>query len=202
MSEPVRVRQRRLIGENSRFHIYFDDVEDRSGRRVEDFLSVTPKGVDARRIGGVAVLPVHEGRIGLMRIYRHTLGRWGYEIVKGFMEPGEDPMVAARREYEEEARLSASTAIWVPLGTTAPDSSVIEALVLLYAAIGAGAAAMLPSTDDLAAAELEWLDWSKILDMSADGDLIDAVSLVCLFRAAHTIGPWSESWRKISNPGG
>ena len=201
MSEPVRLRQRKLIAENSRFHIYFDDVEDQFGRRVEDFLSVTPKGIDAERLGGVAVLPVHEGKIGLMRTYRHTLGRWGYEIVKGFSEPGEDPIAAARREYEEEARLSASAAIWVPLGAAAPDSSIIEAIVLLYAAIGAEVPARPSSTDDLGAPELEWLDWSKILEMTADGDLIDAVSLVCLFRAAHKIGPWSDSWRKISNPG-
>jgi len=192
MSEPVRVRGRRLIAENSRFHVYFDDVEDRSGRRVEDFLSVRPKGVDARRIGGVAVLPVNDRKIGLMRTYRHTLGRWGYEIVKGFMEPGEDPVAAARREYEEEARLSASAATWVPLGMAAPDSSVIEAIVLLYAAVGAARAPDLATSDDLAAPELEWLDWPKILDIATDSDLIDAVSLVCLFRAAHRLGPWSR----------
>lgn len=191
MSEPVRVRQRKRIAENSRFLVHFDDVEDQSGRRVADFLRVTPKGIDSQRIGGVAVLPVNEGRIGLMRTYRHTLGRWGYEIVKGFMEPGEDPVRAAKREYEEEAHLDASSAIWVPLGAAAPDSSVIEAIVLLYAAIGAGVPPTLPHTDDLGAPALEWLDWSKILDIKTDGDLIDAVSLVCLFRAAHTIGPWS-----------
>lgn len=55
---------------------------------------------------GVVVLGVTEsGALRLSRQYRHPLGRWIFDLPGGAAEPGEDPMAAARREYEEEIGL-------------------------------------------------------------------------------------------------
>lgn len=43
-----------------------------------------------------------EQRLLLVRQYRHSIGDWMLEIPAGRLEQGEDPLVAARRELEEE----------------------------------------------------------------------------------------------------
>ena len=42
------------------------------------------------------------GEIILTRQYRHPVGRVIYELPAGRLEPGEDPLMGARREFEEE----------------------------------------------------------------------------------------------------
>lgn len=55
---------------------------------------------------GVGVLGVTEsGALRLSRQYRHPLGRWIFDLPGGAAEPGEDPMLAAMREFEEEIGL-------------------------------------------------------------------------------------------------
>jgi ADP-ribose pyrophosphatase len=53
--------------------------------------------------GSVVVLPVlPDGRILLIRQYRHATRRFLWELVAGRMEPGETPRQAAARELIEE----------------------------------------------------------------------------------------------------
>lgn len=51
----------------------------------------------------VTVLPVHsDGKISLVRQYRHAVDEDLYEIPAGLIEPGEDPTETAVRELQEE----------------------------------------------------------------------------------------------------
>lgn len=43
-----------------------------------------------------------EGNIILTRQYRHPVGKVIYDLPAGHLEPGEDPLAGARREFEEE----------------------------------------------------------------------------------------------------
>lgn len=53
--------------------------------------------------GSVVILPVlPDGRILMVRQYRHTFGGFMLELVAGRIEPGEKPLVAAKRELAEE----------------------------------------------------------------------------------------------------
>src|SRR6266481_4721789 len=53
--------------------------------------------------GSVVVLPVlPDGRILLIRQYRHATRQYLWELVAGRMDPGETPKVAAARELIEE----------------------------------------------------------------------------------------------------
>src|SRR5690242_9257180 len=67
-----------------------------------------PGGVRATREvithpGSVVVLPVlPDGRILLIRQYRHATRQYLWELVAGRMDPGETPKVAAARELIEE----------------------------------------------------------------------------------------------------
>ncbi len=44
----------------------------------------------------------NEGCIILTRQYRHPIGKVIYDLPAGHLEPGEDPIQGARREFEEE----------------------------------------------------------------------------------------------------
>ena len=67
-----------------------------------------PNGLEAMREivvhpGSVVVLPVlSDGRIVLIRQYRHAAGQFLWELVAGHKEPGEDPLKGAHRELQEE----------------------------------------------------------------------------------------------------
>jgi ADP-ribose pyrophosphatase len=53
--------------------------------------------------GSVVVLPIFkDGRVLLIRQYRHSVGEFLWELVAGRKEPNESPVAAARRELIEE----------------------------------------------------------------------------------------------------
>src|SRR5512142_2990126 len=98
----VRIVSRRLIGENSRFHVFFEHVADGQGHEVPDYLVVAPKRQSGNMVTGVAILPVIDGKIGLVRIYRPAIRDWSWEIPHGFVEEGEEAHASAIRELVEE----------------------------------------------------------------------------------------------------
>ena len=58
--------------------------------------------------GAVAVAALDaQGRLALVRQYRHAAGDWLVEIPAGRVEEGEDRLAAAKRELEEETGLRA-----------------------------------------------------------------------------------------------
>jgi len=60
--------------------------------------------------GAVAIVPVvDEEHVCLIRNYRLAVGSWLLEIPAGTLEPGEEPIVTARRELAEETGYRAET---------------------------------------------------------------------------------------------
>jgi ADP-ribose pyrophosphatase len=60
--------------------------------------------------GSVVVIPhLPDGRLILVRQYRHAVQETLWELVAGGMEPGETPRQSARRELREEAGYHART---------------------------------------------------------------------------------------------
>ncbi len=63
-----------------------------------------------RHPGAAAVVPVKDdGTIVLIRQFRHAAGGFIYEIPAGTLHQGEEPLVCAARELEEEIGYRAST---------------------------------------------------------------------------------------------
>jgi ADP-ribose pyrophosphatase len=67
-----------------------------------------PSGIEATREivvhpGSVVVLPVFpDGRVLLIRQYRHAAGQYLWELVAGHKEPNETAVQGAKRELQEE----------------------------------------------------------------------------------------------------
>ena len=98
---------------------YIPDVLDRREEFTGKFLRLVvdrlhfPSGIKKTReivlhAGVVGILPVlADGRILLVRQYRHPVGRFLWEIPAGLIDPGEDPLVSAKRELREETGYTA-----------------------------------------------------------------------------------------------
>ncbi|MSO92758.1 MAG: NUDIX hydrolase [Rhodospirillales bacterium] len=132
---PVSVRGRRLLGENRVWNVYLDHIVGESGAAIEDYLVVEPKGLGATGIGGVAILPIWEGDIVLLKAYRHPVRLYTWELARGFLDPGEEPAAAALREMEEETGLTCAPADIRPLGYVLPESSTIAGKEAVFVAL-------------------------------------------------------------------
>jgi ADP-ribose pyrophosphatase len=99
-SDSPRTRQAKILSsttiyEGPVFGIRRDEVIEPSGVRAIREVITHP--------GSVVVLPVlPDGRILLIRQYRHATRQYLWELVAGRVDPGETPKVAAARELKEE----------------------------------------------------------------------------------------------------
>jgi ADP-ribose pyrophosphatase len=106
----------RRVHRGAQFELWTESVDLPNGRRVELDLLPHP--------GASAVVPfLDDGRVLMIRQYRHSIGGELMEIPAGKLDPGEAPEDCARRELEEEtgyraARLEKLGAIWTSPGFT------------------------------------------------------------------------------------
>lgn len=88
----------RLVYEGRIFDVTVDRVRLPHGREAD--LEIV------RHDGSVVLMPVaDDGRLLLVRQYRHAAGRFLWELPAGSLEKGEDPDAAAARECQEELGL-------------------------------------------------------------------------------------------------
>jgi ADP-ribose pyrophosphatase len=130
-----------------------------------------------RHPGASAVVPVRDdGRLILIRQYRHAAGGFIYEIPAGKLNPGEDPRDCARRELEEEIGYRASAL--EPLLSIFTTPGFTDERIHLFVARG-----LAPGTQALDADEiLELVDVSLegALAWIADGTIRDGKTIIAL----------------------
>lgn len=177
----IALLSRSLVFENTVFSVFADHIVDNSGHQVERYLSVLPKCLVDDTIAGVAVIPVANDRIGLIRIFRHPVGRWSWEAVKGHVEPDEEVQAAAVRELQEEAGFSVLPETLLDLGFTAPEAGVIKARTRLFAVEVVQSAAKAVE-GELGHGEMVFYSRGELEALIADGEIEDASTLVLLFK--------------------
>lgn len=96
------------------FYIVRDAVEFPDGARRTHARAINRVG------NGAAGLPVIDGRIVLVRHFRHAVRRWMLEIPRGGIEPGRSAEETARAEISEEmgGRVRRLTALGFLYGTS------------------------------------------------------------------------------------
>ncbi|MFC4245026.1 NUDIX domain-containing protein [Gryllotalpicola reticulitermitis] len=115
--------------------------------------------------GAVAILALDdEGRVLLIRQYRHPVRHREWEIPAGLLDvEGESPLVAAQRELAEEADLTAGD--WNVLAEihTSPGGS--SEAIRIYLARGlAPTATPYARTDEEADIETRWVPLEEVID--------------------------------------
>ncbi len=178
---PITLLARREVCRNSVFTVYFDHIRDAAGNEVTDFLSVVPHHRTADGVTGVAVLPVLENKIGLIRIYRHPIGGYCWEIARGFVDRAETPAAAALRELVEETGLVAPVASLRDLGTLAPEPGVLAARVKLFAAEGCTRGNTEPG-GEMGHREMKFFTRQELLGLADSGEIMDPCTLVCCYK--------------------
>jgi len=101
-------------------------------RRPSGDLGTYIRLVPAGNAAGVVILPIHNGRVVLVRHFRHATRNWQWELPRGFGLPGTDPADDARRELRDEIGVEAAKLH--ELGTIYPDTGMTAAAVRLFLA--------------------------------------------------------------------
>lgn len=182
---PVTLRQRRLGGQNSKWDVFWDDISGEDGSTVDNYLVIAPRARSSTNVGGVTVLPVMtDGRIGLVRMYRHPLELEAWEAPRGFLDPGEtDYAAAALRELVEEAGLVTTREKTIPVGTFAQEASTIIAMAALFVALDCEAGDR-PKHVEPGLGDLAFFTLDEALALADSGEIQDSATLITLYRYA------------------
>ncbi|QBJ94692.1 NUDIX hydrolase [Rhodococcus sp. ABRD24] len=148
----------------------------------------------------VAVLDDDE-RLVLIRQYRHALGRRLWELPAGLLdEPGEAPLVAARRELAEETGLAADR--WSLLVDVALSPGFTDESVRVFLAEGLRDVGRPAAHDEEADLEIARVPLADAVVMALRGEIVNAtaVSGILALAAARSGGvvlrpteaPWPD----------
>jgi ADP-ribose pyrophosphatase len=135
--------------------------------------------------GAVAVLPIDaEGNVLLVRQFRIAAGRVLTEVPAGTLNVGEDPLLCAERELQEEVgyrpgKLESLGGIFVAPGYTTE-------FIHLYLATDLQEARLEQDADEFI--EVDRVPFAQVIDMIERGEIIDGKSIVCVLRAARKLG--------------
>ena len=143
-------------------------------------------------LSGVAVVPVRNGSILLLKNYRHPVSQLVWELPRGFMDEGENPSEAVVRELTEESGLICPSEGLISLGTFFPDPGIIRARVALFAAMECidGGSRM---DDEIGIHDRIWHSEEQVRRMLRDGAIQDGATCVALYRFF--------DWRQRGNAG-
>lgn len=147
--------------------------------RLQRDVVIEPGGVKAERDiivhpGSVVVMPVFdEGRVLLIRQYRHSIGEFLWELVAGRKEPGEAPLAAARRELAEETGYRAKRL--TKLMRVVPTPGFVNEWMWIFAAEGLTKGAAQPEDDEKITSRIFTL--KQVETMIERGTLRDAKSI-------------------------
>lgn len=134
----------------------------------------------AHHPGGAAVVAIDaEGRVCLLRQFRHAAGGWLTELPAGKLDGGEPPLDCARRELAEEAGVSARR--WEKLGEFFSSPGVLTEVIHLF--LAQDLEPVDASPEDHEVLEVTWVPLRDAVDLAASGRLQDAKSLIGLLWA-------------------
>lgn len=167
----TKVLSRELVFKGNHIQVRLDRIINTEGNPTTVEIVVHP--------GAVCVVPLLDnGDVVLVRQYRHATGTRLLEICAGGLNPGEDPLEAARRELEEETgylagKLVERARFWTTPGFTTEFMYLYEATNLVKTQT---------HLDDDEIIDVEVATQEESLRMIDDGRIQDAKSILGLLR--------------------
>ena len=135
----AKVLNSEVLYQGKVFRLQRDTVIEPGGVRAERDIIIHP--------GSVVVLPVFpDGRILMIRQYRHSVGEFLWELVAGRKEPNEKPPDAARRELVEETGYAAKRL--TQMMRVVPTPGFVNEWMWIFAAEGLTKGAAQPEEDE------------------------------------------------------
>jgi ADP-ribose pyrophosphatase len=134
-----------------------------------------------RHPGAAAVVPVDgDGRVLLVRQYRHATAGWILEVPAGKLDHGESPEACATREVEEETGFRPGKL--VPLGWIWTTPGFTDEKIWLFLARDLAAGKQELQFDE--ALSVERVPLQEAIAMASNGEITDAKSVCALLRAS------------------
>jgi 8-oxo-dGTP pyrophosphatase MutT (NUDIX family) len=131
-----------------------------------------------RHPGAAAMVPLlDDGRVVLIKQYRHAVGEFVWEIPAGTLEPEEAPMACARRELVEEIGYEAANL--EKLTEILPAPGYTDEHIHIFLATGLQAVDQRLEDDEVLELQLTVLETA--LAMVAQGEIRDAKTIAGLF---------------------
>ena len=164
--------------------VFEEHIRLPDGRLVDDFYSIRPPDF-------VVVAPVTEdGRLVLVRHYRHGPRRVTHSLPSGFIEGAESPGEAAKRELLEETGYAAGE--WSALGSYVVDGNRRCGLEHVFLATGVRRVSE-PSSADLAESTVELIKLEEATETLRRGDISELASAAGLSLALLKISESTKS---------
>ena len=162
----AKLLKSKVLYQGKVFRLQRDTVIEPGGVRADRDIIVHP--------GSVVVLPIFEdGRVLLIRQYRHSVGEFLWELVAGRKEPDETPAAAARRELIEETGYRAKRLH--RMMRVIPTPGFVNEWMWIFAAEGLRKGEARPEEDEKITARLFTLRQAE--SMIEKGTLHDAKSI-------------------------
>ena len=156
-----------------------------------DYLK-TPDGRETKfeiieHSGSVIIIPIDEnGKILLVRQYRHATGSDLLELPAGTLEDNEDPEVCAAREIREETGMAAGVLTKMGEFYLAPGYSTEFMVVYLATELSPKPL----KADDDEFLSVESIPVAEVFEKAERGEIPDAKSLAALFLAKPSLEKW------------
>ncbi len=126
--------------------------------------------------GGACVLYIEDNKVLLVRQYRYAYGESIYELPAGKLEKGEDPMLAAKRELEEEAGVRAKRLELLFVNYPTPGYTN-EKIYIYRAYEGKKVASHLDEGEFL---DAEYIPLERVREMLKKGEIRDGKTIIAL----------------------
>jgi 8-oxo-dGTP pyrophosphatase MutT (NUDIX family) len=161
---------KRTVYDNQWVTLDLVEVEAPNGERWEHHV------VHLGRVA-IALLVNERDEILMLYRYRFAVDQWGYELLGGLVEDGEEPVDTARREAEEESG-------WRPLGEAThlasfepmPGMMTAQTDVFMWQ----GAEKVGEPTDTEEAGRLEWVPLDRVRELVERRELLGGGTLVAV----------------------
>jgi ADP-ribose pyrophosphatase len=175
-----RLARREVLAEGRLLTFHLDTVTDAEGIERRREVVTHP--------GGVAILALtDDGRVLLVRQYRHAVGRICLEVPAGTLDRDEagrreDPLLAAKRELAEETGYQAAEWRLLARFFTAPGFATEEMHLYLATGLQPAGDSVGPESDERL--ELNEMTVAEALALVDRGEVEDAKSLIALLALA------------------
>jgi len=168
----ARVLSSRTVFKGRVFKVVSQEVAEPDGVRVRRDIVQHP--------GSIVILAVDDSvkppRVLLERQYRHAAGARLWELPAGSLEPGENPLPAAKRELLEETGFTARK--WKPALRFYVSPGFLTESMHIYLATGLKKGEAQPEDDERIA--VRFFPLPQAVQMAVSGKIIDAKTIAPL----------------------